>query len=334
MARGIRIIGMGAPEFNRWRESVSRKGWIVSLIKSVGLATAVGCASLGVRMADAAALTTAERDSITAAIQQDRVDTETWLKGSPTSYLAAVRRIDFEARPALTLGRANGNDLRVEDSTLTAHHLRVTVVGDSFHVQGIDPQAAFLVDKASLREATVPASSIGVGRFVLRLSHQRFPALILFDPTSPHFREFKGLSYYPVNLSYRYAVRLTPNPKPDTTIILSTRGNQRRAVRAGWFDFVVDGRKCRLQATRLLEPGVGEKDYSIFFRDATSGKETYGMGRYVDVESLPDGGFLLDFNRAYNPACAISEYYNCPIPPIENTLKVAIRAGERDSHYH
>ena len=293
------------------------------------------CVGPGVaHAATAPAMTFQERDSITAAIQKDRDDTAKWLKEAPTSYLAAVRRIDFDGRIALTVGRAAGNDVRVEDSTLTAHHLRVTVVGDSFQVRALDPDAKFLVGETSTRSATVPASSIGVGRFVLRLSHQRFPALILFDPQSPHFRDFKGLSYYPINLSYRYLVRLTPNPKADTTVILSTRGNRRRAVRAGWFEFVMDGRKMRLEATRLLEPGVGEKDYSIFFRDATSGKETYGMGRYLDVEPMRDGSFLLDFNRAYNPACAISDYYNCPIPPRENTLPVAVRAGERDSHYH
>ena len=284
--------------------------------------------------ATAAAETIQERDSITASIQKDRDDTEKWLKESPTSYLAAVRRIDFDGRPALTVGRAAGNDVRVEDSTLSAHHLRVTVVGDSFQVRALDSDASFLVGQNTTRQATLAASSIGVGRFLLRLSHQRFPALIVFDPQSPHFKDFHGLSYFPINLSYRYTVRLTPNPKADTTVILSTRGNRRRAVRAGWFEFVMDGRKMRLQATRLLEPGVGEKDYSIFFRDATSGKETYGMGRYLDVEPRPDGSFLLDFNRAYNPACAISDYYNCPIPPKENTLPVAIRAGERDSHYH
>ena len=329
MARGIWIIGTAALEFNRERKHVWR-----NLSLPAAIALAVGLFAGVALAADLTALTPAARDSVTAAIQQDRVDTEKWLKESPTSYLAAVRRIDFESRRTLTVGSAAGNDVRVEDSTLTAHHLRVTVVGDSFHVQALDPPASFLVGKEASREATVPASTIGVGRYMLRLSHQRFPALILFDPASPHFRQFKGLSYYPVNLSYRYPVRLTPNPKPDTTIILSTRGNQRRAVRAGWFEFAVDGRKCRLEVTRLLEPGVGEKDYSIFFRDATSGKETYGMGRYVDVEPLPDGSFLLDFNRAYNPACAISDYYNCPIPPKANTLTVAIRAGERDSHYH
>lgn len=62
--------------------------------------------------------------------------------------------------------------------------------------------------------------------------------------------------------------------------------------------------------------------------------ETYGLGRYVDAKRLPDGNYLLDFNQAYNPACAFSDHYNCPIPPKANTLKVRVRAGEMDSHYH
>jgi uncharacterized protein len=280
-----------------------------------------------------AALPAAIRDSLIAALKKDRAETETWLKSSPTSYLAAVRRVDFDERPSLTLGSAAGNDVRVADSSVVAHHVRVTVVGDSFHVEALDPGAAFQVDEVSTRSATLPPRSIGVGRFVVRLSHQRFPALIVFDPRSPRFAEFKGLAYYPVDLAYRFVVPLTPNPRPDTVVILSTRGNQRRAVRAGWFGFTVAGRRCRLEATRLLEPGVGENDLGVFFRDATTGKETYGVGRYVDPERLPDGRYVLDFNRAYNPACAFSEHYNCPIPPKANTLPVAIHAGEKDSHY-
>ena len=126
---------------------------------------------------------------------------------------------------------------------------------------------------------------------------------------------------------------LTANPSPDTMIIMSTRGNARRAVRVGWFDFMAGGTSCRLEATRLLEPGVGEKTVGVFFRDATTGKETYDVGRYVDVEPRADGSYLLDFNLAYNPACAFSTHYNCPIPSKANTLPVAIRAGEMNSHY-
>ena len=116
-------------------------------------------------------------------------------------------------------------------------------------------------------------------------------------------------------------------------IIMSTRGNRRRTLRVGWFDFKAAGRPCRLEADRLLEPGVDEKSVSVFFRDATTGVETYGVGRYVDPERLPNGDWLVDFNTAYNPACATSPYYNCPIPSKANTLKLAIRAGEKDSHY-
>jgi len=190
------------------------------------------------------------------------------------------------------------------------------------------------VKDSARRAATMPPSAIGVGRFTIRLSHQRFPALIVFDPKSPHFTDYKGLDYFPVDFRYRFELPLTPNPRADTTVIASTRGNQRRAVRAGWFDFTVEGRPCRLEAVRLLEPGVGERDLGLFFRDATSGKESYALGRYVEVEPLPGGRYVLDFNTAYNPACAVSDHYNCPIPPKANTLKVAIRAGEKDSHYH
>ena len=99
-------------------------------------------------------------------------------------------------------------------------------------------------------------------------------------------------------------------------------------------DFMAEGKPARLEAVRLLEPGVGENDLGIFFRDATTGKESYSLGRYVDVKKLENGRYLLDFNLAYNPACAFSDHYNCPIPPRSNVLQAAIRAGEMDSHYH
>ena len=90
---------------------------------------------------------------------------------------------------------------------------------------------------------------------------------------------------------------------------------------------------CRLEANRLLEPGVGENDIAVFFRDRSTGTDTYPVGRYLDPVALGDGRYLLDFNLAYNPACAYSEHYNCPIPPRKNRLNVAVRAGEKDSHY-
>lgn len=270
-------------------------------------------------------------DSIIRDIEVERKRAEEWLRSSPSSYLAAVKRLDFGTRVSLTVGRGEANDVQVDDPSFKEHHLRVTVVADSFLVETIDAAASF--GPGEQRRAILPPSTVTIGRFWIRLSHQRFPGLIVFDAQSPRYAEYKGFRYFPVDLAYRFEVPLIADPDRDTVVIASTRGNLRHAVRVGWFEFSIDGTPCRLEVSRMLEPGVGEESYSIYFRDRTSGRESYGLGRYVDPEPLSDGRFLLDFNRAYNPACAFSEHYNCPIPPEGNSLPVEIRAGEQDAGY-
>jgi len=300
----------------------------------VSVALPVVLAAAGAVPAGPATLTPAQRDAVIKELEKDRADTEQWLKSDISSYLATVDRRDFEQKKTLTVGRAADNDVRIDDPAFAAHHLRISVEGDQFRVEAIDPAARFTAEKTETRAALLKPSAIGVGRFQLRLSHQRYPAIIVFDPQSPHFKEYKGLKYFPPNLALRYELPLTPNPKPETVVIMSTRGNRRQATRVGWFDFAVEGKPARLEAVRLLEPGVGENDLGIFFRDATTGQESYALGRYVDVKKLENGRYLLDFNFAYNPACAFSDHYNCPIPPRENVLPMPVRAGEMDSHYH
>jgi len=298
--------------------------WILALLSTLLQAAAAG----------PVALTSAEATAITRQIKEQRTEAERALRSSPTSYLATVARRDFGDRTRLTVGRASDNDVVLDDPAVLAHHLEVNVDGDRFVVRAVDASARFRVGTDERQEATLDPSAIGVGRFVLRLSHQRFPAIIVFDPRSPRLREYKGLKFFPVDLSLRFELPLTPNRAPETVVVMSTRGTPRRAERVGWFDFRVGAADCRLEAVRLLEPGVGEEAVSVFFRDATSGTETYPMGRYLDAKRLKDGRYLLDFNLAYSPLCAFSEHYNCPIPPRQNTLPVPIRAGEMDSHYH
>jgi uncharacterized protein (DUF1684 family) len=273
------------------------------------------------------------RDSIARAIEKERDQTGEWLQSGSTSYLATVNRVDFGERTTLTVGRGRDNDVRIEDPAVEEHHLSVTMVGDSFHVVAKDPGARFSTGGSAVRSASVAPGAVKIGRFSIRLSHQRFPGLIVFDPLSPRFAEYRGLKYFPVDPAYRYVLSLKRNPRADTVEILSTRGNRRHALRVGWFEFTVGETICNLEVHRLLEPGVQDGNYSVFFRDLTCGKESYPVGRYLEVERLSDGRFLLDFNRAYNPACAFSPHYNCPIPPEANDLGVRIPAGEMDAHY-
>jgi uncharacterized protein len=299
----------------------------------VTIALLITLAAPQVRYAKPASHTPTEADSIRRTIEKDRDDTREWLKSGATSYLATAMRVEFDTRAALKVGRRHSSDVHLDDPAVRDDHLLVTVVGDSFRVEALDDSATFKVKGVTQRTVMVGPSAIGVGRYSLRLSHQRYPAIIVFDPENPRYKTYKGIDYFPVDLSWRYVLPLTPDPVRDTVVIQSTRGSQRRAVRAGWFDFIVGRTRCRLEANRLLEPGVGEHDIAVFFRDATTGKETYPVGRYLDPTPLPDGRYVLDFNMAYNPACAYSDHYNCPIPSSANRLKVAVRAGEQDMHY-
>lgn len=277
-------------------------------------------------------LSAAGRDSLARLIEEGRANDDESLRTGATSYLATVTRVDYLRKPSLVVGSAADCDVRVGDAEMPAHALRATVVGDSFRVEVLDPEALVLASKQPVRDAMLPPSTLKVGRWSVRLSHQRFPAIIVFDPKSPRFADYKPIPWFPVDFDYRFVAPLVPDPKADTVVILSTRGNERRALRVGWFDLNVKGRPCRFEAQRLLEPGVDEQSISIFFRDATTGKETYGVGRYLDPEPLADGRWVLDFNLAYNPACAFSDHYNCPIPTKSNTVKVAIRAGAKHPH--
>lgn len=142
---------------------------------------------------------------------------------------------------------------------------------------------------------------------------------------------FTGLSYYPVDFKYRMQLPLKAFEQPEVFKIITSRGVERDTERTGFFEFDLDGVECKLYVYKLLDI---QKRYPghifIPFRDATSGDQTYGGGRYIDLHENNSGYYVIDFNEAYNPLCAYGKTtYNCPIPPAENTLSVAIYAGEK-----
>ena len=110
-----------------------------------------------------------------------------------------------------------------------------------------------------------------------------------------------------------------------------TKGEEQEFIRWGEFRFKVGNKELVLQA---YKSNPEEETLFVPFRDATSGKETYGAGRYLDLapekNRTPDGKWILDFNRAYNPWCVYSEMYTCPFVPPENWLEAPIRVGEKN----
>ncbi|MBD3224026.1 MAG: DUF1684 domain-containing protein, partial [Caldithrix sp.] len=137
-----------------------------------------------------------------------------------------------------------------------------------------------------------------------------------------HKDGFEGLRYYPYQQDWRYVLPIERYQTPDSMIIRGTReGDQRPALRYGYIEFSKKGESHRLQIIKILprKPG-GQSHLFLGFRDRTSGQETYGGGRYIDVKPTADGRYVVDFNYAYNPYCAYSDRYSCAIPPEANDL--------------
>jgi len=143
----------------------------------------------------------------------------------------------------------------------------------------------------------------------------------LKDLNSRLRREFAGLHYFPVDETYRVTTHLVRDPKKIP--IPNVLGQVQDTPSPGYVEFELHGQKLRLTP---VEDAPGE--LSFIFRDLTSAKETYGSGRFLDVELKKDGEVVLDFNKAYNPPCAFTPYATCPLPPKENRLAARIEAGE------
>lgn len=143
---------------------------------------------------------------------------------------------------------------------------------------------------------------------------------------------FAGIPYFPYDSSAAVSAALVPAMVADTALFPTSTGELRPMPVAGQLVFDVDGTERRLMAYQAVGPD-GEPSSGLFvpFRDATTNRATYGGGRYLDLNGRPDaeGRIAVDFNKAYHPYCVYNEAFSCPLPPAENTLAVALEAGER-----
>ena len=146
--------------------------------------------------------------------------------------------------------------------------------------------------------------------------------------------KFKGLRYFKVDPNLRLTAQLQKLAHSDSFKIMTSKGVERPIMRYGYFEVELQNRAHRLFVYKLLD--IQDRyPNALFlpFLDSTSGKESYGGGRYLDLEVNESGLYELDFNRAYNPLCAYGRtIYRCPIPPEENRLPVSVRAGEKTWH--
>jgi uncharacterized protein (DUF1684 family) len=150
----------------------------------------------------------------------------------------------------------------------------------------------------------------------------------------------KFLDFYPVNSSYRVVANFE-RVRNGKWLTMETSGSSKQTFRVyGIIRFAIHDTAMQLniyQSQRLMAVAEYKDNLFLPFTDLTSGEETYASGRYIDLifDDILDNKVVVDFNKAYNPYCAyISGKYNCPIPPRENNLTVAILAGEKNYGKH
>lgn len=141
--------------------------------------------------------------------------------------------------------------------------------------------------------------------------------------------EFKGIERFPVDAKWRIKAKVIPQNQ-NPLMIMNVLGQNTAQKHGGQLVFEIDGKTYRLDA--IDEGGVR---LFVAFADATSGKTTYGSGRFIELDRPDAEGYTyIDFNKAYNPPCAFTEFATCPLPPPQNRLSIAIPAGEKKYGHH
>lgn len=163
-------------------------------------------------------------------------------------------------------------------------------------------------------------------------------------PSSPFNTEpripFEGLQWYPPDANLYFLLKLQRYENPETVIIIGTKNEERTQLRYGFFRISIGGQDLDLNVYKFTEEDIRqhptlEGNLSVWFTDSTTGYETYGVGRYVEIEpeaADPDHLYVINFNNAHNPYCAYNPNYSCAIPTKDDHLPVAIRAGEMNYH--
>jgi uncharacterized protein len=212
-----------------------------------------------------------------------------------------------------------------------------------FDLQGTDvtvkfaPDAHATIDGKPVTTAKLQPDTSG-SPTVVELGSLRIKVIVrgqrigirLKDVDSDEVKNYRGPTFFPLDLSYRVTATWEPSDGKETVDIPNVLGDITPTPVAGTVVFKINGQEVRLTALG----GNPSKGLSFVLNDLTSKTDTYPGGRFLETDPVVNGTVVIDFNRAYNPPCAVTPYATCPLAPKENRLAVAIPAGEKYDRTH
>jgi uncharacterized protein (DUF1684 family) len=236
-------------------------------------------------------------------------------------------------KPGLnTLGSAAENSSHIPGELEYWGEIELTDAGMVFRPS---PGADVLVDGAAVSEAKLLADDSDVptvvshGTTSFHVIFRESYGLRISDSQAPARLGFQGVENFEIQSQWLIDGKFVAAEAGKTIEIGNVLGQLLDMAVYGYFEFDMAGRTHRLS---LLGDAESESLW-IIFADRTSGRETYGAGRFLYSDGMPvDGKLKVDFNKAYNPPCAFNDYSTCPLPPLENRLDLAVTAGEKNFH--
>jgi len=230
------------------------------------------------------------------------------------------------------VGSAKDNDIQLTAGP--AHWGSVFLQNDSLRFVSSDIDNVS-INGESLQQAELVADNKGAPTLVAGGSLSFYVifrgsyALRFKDSQAKALLNFEAVSNYPIDESWRINGRFIRADEGASIEITNVLGQVSESPVYGTFEFDMDGKTHSLL-------GLGDEtseDLWFIFADRTSGHGTYGAGRFLYSDAMPENGRLtVDFNKAYNPPCAFNPYSTCPLPPQRNRLNLLVTAGEKDFH--
>ena len=308
------------------------------LLATLLLAACVLAAAMAPRAADPAATSSSSSaPEPPATLESERAGVAAWRQQRLASLTSdsgwlTLAGLFWLKEGENSFGRGAANALRLDNPSLadgagsfevSGHRVRFTARPGSGITHDGRPVTTLELAADTSGEPTVLAS--GALRFFV-IERAGNLGVRVRDLDNPHRRQFQGLRYFPVSIGWVFDARFVPYEPARHIRIVNILGMEEEDVSPGAVVFTRDGREWRLD-TVLEQPG--DQELFIMFADATSGHETYGAGRFLYVPLPTHGTTRLDFNKAYNPPCALNDFATCPLPPPQNRLALRIDAGER-----
>jgi uncharacterized protein len=287
----------------------------------------VAAAILGV-----ATVHTTDIDTYTQNIEQWRAGRVERLT-APDGWLSLIG-LEWLKQGDNRIGRAADNDIVLKAgpahmgvATLTASgDVHLVLARDSGAlIDGKPAQEATLIDDVKAGDGTPTTVSFGSASFYV-IDRDDRKGLRVKDSDAPGRKHFAGIDSFAIDPSWRIEASWVPTPG-QTLEMGTVIGTIDKYPVPGKLEFTRDGK--HFEILPVIEV-PGDAQYFIVFADRTSGKETYGAARFLYIDPPKDGKVVLDFNKAYNPPCAFTEFATCPLAPPENRLDLRVTAGEKN----